>query len=96
MRRNPRTIAAAVLASTVLLGLSAYLHSWGGVILVLLGAAGIVWYRAQVAEGEAAERFFGDMGEETRVTTFQGGSASELPAEPPLPDSPARPPPARQ
>ena len=81
MSRHARTILAAVLASTVLLGLSLYLHSWGGIVLLVLGAAAIAWYRAQVAEGEAAERFFGDMGEETRVTTFQGGPASELPLE---------------
>lgn len=92
MSRTARYIAAAVLASVVLLGLSAYLHSWGGIVLLVLGAGAIAWYRAQVAEGEAAERFFGDMGEETRVTTFQGGSASELPMESRLPTPGARPP----
>jgi len=33
----------------------------------------------QVARGEAAERFFGDAGEDTRLTSFQGGSPSEMP-----------------
>ena len=96
MSRHARFIAAAALGSIVLLGLSAYLHSWGGIVLVLLGAGGIAWYRAQVAEGEAAERFFGDMGEETRLPTYQGGSASELPLEPPLPGARPRPPAERQ
>ncbi|HET8745449.1 MAG TPA: hypothetical protein VFM98_07580 [Ramlibacter sp.] len=81
MSRPARFIAAAAFACVVLLGLSAWLHSWGGIVLVVLGAAAIAWYRAQVAEGEADERFFGDMGEETRVTHFQGGSASELPMD---------------
>ena len=79
MNRTARYITAVALASVVLLGLSAYLHSWGGIVLLVLGAGAIAWYRAQVAEGEAAERFFGDMGEETRATTFQGGSPSEMP-----------------
>jgi len=88
MSRTARFIAAAVAASLALLGLSAWLHSWGGIVLVLLGAAAIAWYRAQVAEGEAAEPFFGDMGEETRLTSFQAGSASEMPLEPELPGTP--------
>jgi hypothetical protein len=91
MNRTARFIAAVALASIVLLGLSAYLHSWGGIVLLALGAGAIAWYRAQVAEGEAAERFFGDMGEETRLTNFQAGSASELPLEAGSP-APARPP----
>ena len=81
MTRTARFLAIAVLASLVLLGLSAYLHSWGGIVLLVLGAAAVAWYRAQVAEGEAAERFFGDMGEETRLTNFQAGGASELPVD---------------
>jgi hypothetical protein len=81
MHRTARYIAAAALASIVLLGLSAYLHSWGGIVLLALGAVAIAWYRAQVAEGEAAERFFGDMGEETRLTNFQAGGASEMPLD---------------
>ena len=73
-------------------GDSNHLHSWGGIVLLVLGAGAIAWYRAQVAEGEAAERFFGDMGEETRATTFQGGSPSEMPLDPTLPGRRARPP----
>ena len=91
MSRNVRFIVAIVLASIVLLGLSAYLHSWGGIVLLALGAGAIAWYRAQVAEGEAAERFFGDMGEETRLTNFQAGSASEMPMDAAAPAAP-RPP----
>jgi hypothetical protein len=91
MNRTARFIAAVVLVSIVLLGLSVYLHSWGGIVLLLLGGGAIAWYRAQVAEGEAAERFFGDMGEETRLTNFQAGSASEMPLDASGP-APARPP----
>jgi len=91
MNRTARFITAVALGSIVLLGLSAYLHSWGGVVLLVLGAGAIAWYRAQVAEGEAAERFFGDMGEETRLTNFQAGGASEMPLDSGLP-APAGPP----
>jgi D-arabinose 1-dehydrogenase-like Zn-dependent alcohol dehydrogenase len=84
MNRNARLVAAAVLACAALLALSAWLHSWGGVTLILLGAGALAWYRVQVARGEATEQFFGDMGEETRLTGLQGG-ASELPVERTLP-----------
>lgn len=86
MNRPARFITAVAVGSVLLLALSAYLHSWGGVVLLLLGAAAIAWYRAQVAEGEAAERFFGDMGEETRMPNYQGGgSPSEMPLDRTLP-----------
>jgi hypothetical protein len=86
MSRPARFITALALASVLLLLLSAYLHSWGGVVLLVLGAIAIAWYRAQVAEGEAAERFFGDMGEEeTRLPQYQGGSPSEMPLDRTLP-----------
>jgi len=79
MNRLSRLLAAsAVLAAVLLLALSWYLHSWGGVALVLVAAAGLAWYRVQVARGEAAERFFGDAGEDTRLTSFQAGSPSEM------------------
>jgi hypothetical protein len=81
MSRPARLLAAAAFAVVVLLALSAYLHSWGGVALVLVGAAGFAWYRVQVARGEAAEQFFGDAGEDTRLTQFQGGSPSEMPVD---------------
>lgn len=89
MRRSFPLIAAGVLGSIALLALSAWLRSWGGVALVLLGAAGLAWYRAQVARTEETEQFFGDMGEETRLTGFQGaGSPSELPLERTVSDAP--------
>jgi hypothetical protein len=91
MSRNARFILAIVLVSLLLLGLSFYLHSWGGIVLLVLGAGAVAWYRAQVAEGEAAERFFGDMGEETRLTNFQAGSASEMPLDATLPGTARRP-----
>jgi len=87
MKRSARLLAFAVLAACLVLAVAWYLHSWGGVALVAVGAAAFAWYRAQVARGEAAERFFGDAGEDTRLTSFQGGSPSELPA-----DEPGRPP----
>lgn len=91
MKSSPRLIAIALVACLLLLGLSAWLRSWGGVTLVVLGAAGIAWYRTQVARGEAAEQFFGDLGEETRLTGFQGGPGSELPPDRPIPDAPPPP-----
>jgi hypothetical protein len=79
MTRSKRLLAiAAVVAAVLVLGLSLYLRSWGGVVLVLVAAAGFAWYRVQVARGEAAEQFFGDVGEDTRLTTFQAGSPSEM------------------
>ena len=79
MNRSSRLLAAgAVLAAVLVLFLSWYLHSWGGIALVVVAAAGLAWYRAQVARGEAAERFFGDAGEDTRLTSFQAGSPSEM------------------
>lgn len=81
MRRTTRLTTLAIVACVVLLllGLSLYLHSWGGVALIVLGGAGFAWYRSQVVRSEQSEDFFGDLGEETRLTSFQGGSASELP-----------------
>jgi hypothetical protein len=79
MKRSARLFAAAVLATALVLALSWYLRSWGGVALLAVAAAGYAWYRIQVARGEAAERFFGDAGEDTRLTAFQGGSPSEMP-----------------
>lgn len=79
MIRSKRLILAAVVAALLVLALSLYLRSWGGVVLVAVAAAGFAWYRVQVARGEAAEQFFGDAGEDTRLTSFQGGSPSEMP-----------------
>jgi hypothetical protein len=82
MSRNKRLlIAAAALAALALLGLSIYLRSWGGVALVVVAAAGFAWYRVQVAQSEAAEQFFGEGGEDTRLTSFQAGSPSEMPVD---------------
>lgn len=78
MKLSLRSLAIAALAAAGVLALSWYLHSWGGVALVALAAAGYAWYRVQVERGEDAERFFGDAGEDTRLTSFQGGSPSEM------------------
>jgi hypothetical protein len=83
MKPSVRITAAAAIVAALLLALSLYLHSWGGIALLAVAAAGYVWYRIQVARGEAAERFFGDAGEDTRLTSFQGGSPSEMPMDRP-------------
>jgi hypothetical protein len=79
MTRPARLLAATAIGVVLVLALSWYLQSWGGLALLAVAAAGYAWYRVQVARGEAAERFFGDAGEDTRLTAFQGGSPSEMP-----------------
>jgi hypothetical protein len=80
MKRKPRLVYAAAIAAVLVLALSAYLHSWGGPVLVVVGAIGYLWYRSQVARGEAAGQFF-EAGEDTRMTSFQAGSPSEMPVD---------------
>ena len=95
MSTNARLITAAAVVCAVLVALSLYLKSWGGVALVVMAAAGFAWYRIQVMRGEeAAERFFADAGEDTRLTSFQGtgfpnGSPSEMPVDRPHARPPA-------
>lgn len=81
MTRSKRLLTLAVLVAAVLLGVALYLRAWGGVALIVVAAAGLAWYRAQVARAEAAEQFFGEAGEDTRLTTFQAGSPSEMPVD---------------
>ena len=91
MSRNARLLTAVAIASAALIAVSLYFQSWGGVALVATAAAGFAWYRIQVARGEeAAERFFADAGEDTRLTSFQGtgfhnASPSEMPVDRPQP-----------
>lgn len=91
MSTHTRLITAAAVVCALLLALSLYLKSWGGVALVVVAAAGFAWYRIQVMRGEeAAERFFADAGEDTRLTSFQGtgfqnASPSEMPVDRPAP-----------
>ena len=85
MKRSHRLILAAAVAAALVLGLSLYLRSWGGFALLALAAAGYAWYRVQVARGEAAEQFFGDAGEDTRLTSFHAGSPSEMPMDRTIP-----------
>jgi hypothetical protein len=80
MNRSTRLIALAVVAA-LLIAFSLYLHLWGGVVLVGVAAAGILWYRMQVARSQAGEAFFGEAGEDTRLTAFQAGSPSEMPVD---------------
>ena len=81
MTRTRRITVLASLVALALLALSIYLRSWGGVALLVVVASGFAWYRVQVARGQAAEQFFGDAGEDTRLTGFQGGSPSEMPGD---------------
>jgi hypothetical protein len=94
MKKTARLLAAAALAAVFVLALSAWLHSWGGIALLIVAAGGYAWYRLEVARGEAAEQFFGEGGEDTRLTSFQGGSPSEMPVdrelEPPKGSEPPR------
>lgn len=76
---RPLPLIAAVVLLAFIAG-ALWLHAWGALALVLVGAAGIGWYRIQVARGAAeAEQFFGDAGEETRLTGLGGASPSEMP-----------------
>jgi hypothetical protein len=84
-RSKPVLVALAAIAVLAVVALSLYLHSWGGLALLALVAGGYAWYRAQVARGEAAEQFFGDVGEDTRLTSFQAGSPSEMPMDRTIP-----------
>ncbi|MCC2632281.1 hypothetical protein [Ramlibacter sp.] len=95
MSPTARLITAVAIVCALLVAVSLYLKSWGGVALVVMAAAGFAWYRIQVMRGEeAAKQFFADAGEETRLTSFQGttgfqhASPSEMPADRP----PAAPP----
>jgi hypothetical protein len=81
MNRSARLLAAVAVLAAVLVAVSLYLKMWGGVALVLVAAAGFAWYRLQVARSEAADQFFGDQGEDTRMTQLQGGSPSEMPVD---------------
>lgn len=81
MTRSSRITLLAIVVALALVGLSVYLRSWGGVALLVVVGAGFAWYRVQVARGQAAEQFFGDAGEDTRLTNFQAGSPSEMPVD---------------
>jgi hypothetical protein len=93
MKRSKPLVAGAVVAALAILALSFYLHSWGGLALLAVAAGGFAWYRTQVARSEAAEQFFGDLGEDTRLTSFQGGSPSEMPLDRTIPPRNAQDPP---
>jgi hypothetical protein len=81
MSRSARFLLVAILAVAIVLGISLYLRLWGGIALVVVAAIGVAWYRMQVAQAQATEQFFGDAGEDTRVTGLQGASPSEMPVE---------------
>lgn len=83
MKHSPRLITAAAVAALLALGLSLYLQLWGGVVFVIVAAAGYFWYQVQVARGRQHDQFFADAGEDTRLTQLQGGSPSEMPVDRP-------------
>lgn len=66
--------------AVALAAVAAWFRAWGLLALVVAGGAGLVWYRLQVARSAASEKFFGELGEETRLTGLQG-SPSEMPAD---------------
>jgi hypothetical protein len=70
-------LAVAVAALAVLCAWKGY---WGAAALLAIGLGAALWYRREVKRGEAAEQFFGDLGEETRMTVQQG-SPSEMPVD---------------
>lgn len=65
-----------------LAGIAVWYQSWGALALLLVGAVGWGWYRVQVARSAAAEKFFGELDEETRLTNIQP-SPSEMPVDRP-------------
>ncbi|MGV3570693.1 MAG: hypothetical protein ACO1PB_08840 [Ramlibacter sp.] len=86
----PRTSTLLLLAcGAALAAIAAWFRAWGLLTLVVVGGAGLAWYRLQVARSAATEKFFGDMGEDTRLTGFQG-APSEMPVDrqPPAPPPP--------
>ncbi len=89
MSRTTRYLLLAV-AFAGLVVLAGWQRAWGALALLTVGAVGGFWYRLQVARTEAAEKFFADDGEETRMTAFQGGPASEMPVERPTGAPPDR------
>jgi hypothetical protein len=80
MSPTPRLFLLAVVFAG-LLAAALWSRAWGAAALLLVTAAGLAWYRVQVSRAEAAEQFFGEGGEETRLTGFQGGSPSEMPVD---------------
>jgi hypothetical protein len=89
MVRPAILVFAAVAAVAV--GAALYWQSWGLAAFIAVSAAGYAWYRIQVERSAAAEEFFGDVGEETRLTGFQGGSPSEMPPPGPSASSDRKP-----
>ena len=81
MTRRQRLVLAATLAALLVLAVSLYFRLWGGFVLLAVAAAGLAWYRLQVARGRAADQFFGDQGEDTRLTQLQADSPSEMPVD---------------
>jgi hypothetical protein len=86
MSRTTRYLLLAF-AYAGLVFLAGWQRSWGALALLVVGGVGWVWYRMQVARTEAAERFFADVGEDTRLTALQGASPSEMPVDRPAPPS---------
>lgn len=74
-------LALAALVATVLLVVAWWFQSWGALAFLFVAGVGWGWYRVQVARSAAAEKFFGELGEETGLTGFQGGSPSEMPVD---------------
>jgi len=76
---NPLRTALLLAAGVLLAAAAAYWHAWGLVALLVVGGAGLAWYRLRLARSAASETFFGGTGEDTRLTGFQA-APSEMPA----------------
>lgn len=78
MTRSTLVIAAVAAAVA---GVAAYYRYWGAIALVAVLMAGYGWMRWRATRNPVTEKFFEDMGEETRMTHIQGGSPSEMPVD---------------
>jgi hypothetical protein len=79
MSRTQRLVLLAA-AFAALVAVAAWYRSWGALALILVGGIGGVWYRMQVERSKATEKFFGDAGEDTRLTGL-GPAPSEMPVD---------------
>lgn len=83
MSRNTVLISLAAAGVAAIAG---YYRYWGAIALVAVLMAGYGWMRWRATRNPVTEKFFEDMGEETRMTHIQGGSPSEMPVDREPPD----------
>ena len=78
---RPLTLLLVGIAALSLVLGGLWFQSWGAFALLAVAIGGWAWYRVQVRRSEEAAGFFGDDGEETRVTALHGNSPSEMPVD---------------